>query len=197
MRMLHLERATINIGRGLTPGYSSAYCARSFNEMLVPVGGEYALKGSEPRGFRHFLPLLTPFTRAKKYDIKALHEEPFSIPKTLGERFRVSTLNRLCMGALSWPCLKQLEHVMSGLPMALAKVKTLILASNTCEIGPDQVGAELEDCANYPRETDALHKFLSACPSLTKLDLSFGSISPQAPSCISKAYCWPDHMEQP
>jgi hypothetical protein len=69
---------------------------------------------------------------------------------------------------------------MSGLPMAQAKLKTLILAFNTGEIGPDQVGAELKDCANYLRETDALHKFLSACPSLTKLDLSFGSISPQA-----------------
>jgi hypothetical protein len=64
--------------------------------------------------------------------------------------------------------------------MALAKVKSLTLAFNTGEEHPNQVTAELEDCANYLRESDALQKFLSACPSLTSLDIGFGSISPEA-----------------
>jgi hypothetical protein len=38
--MPHLERITINIGQGLTPGFVSPYFARSFKVMLVPVGGE-------------------------------------------------------------------------------------------------------------------------------------------------------------
>lgn len=62
--------------------------------------------------------------------------------------------------------------------MALAKVKILILPFNTGEVGLGQVGAELEDCAAYLRESNALHEFLSAYLSLAKLDLSFGSISP-------------------
>jgi hypothetical protein len=44
----------------------SAYFARSFKAMLVPVGGENSLKDSEPPGFRHFLPLLIPFTTPEK-----------------------------------------------------------------------------------------------------------------------------------
>jgi hypothetical protein len=64
--------------------------------------------------------------------------------------------------------------------MALAKVETLILAFNTGEIGPDPIGAEFEDWATYLRESDALLKFLSTCHSLTKLYLSFDSISPEA-----------------
>jgi hypothetical protein len=178
MRMPRLERITINVGQGLTPGFVSDYFAGSFKEMLVPTGGENALKDSEPPGYRHFLPLLVPFTRPEKYDIKTLRDKRIHLTETLTEDYRVSTLNRLCIGAVSWLCLQQLESVKSFLPMALAKVKTLILAFNTGEVGLGQVGAELEDCAAYLRESDALHEFVSACPSLTKLDLSFGSISP-------------------
>lgn len=122
-------------------------------------------KDSEPPGYRHFLSLLTPFTRPKEYDIKALREQRIHLAKTLTEDYRVSALNRLCICACSWLCLQQLEPVKSLLPMALAQAKTLISAFNTGEVGPGQVGAELEDCATYLRESDAPHEFLSACPS--------------------------------
>jgi hypothetical protein len=177
MRMPHLERITISIGQSLTPGFASAHFARSFKAMLVPVGGENALKDSEPPGYRHFLPLLIPFTRPEKYNISALRKERIQLAKTLTEDHRVTALNQLCMGGFSWLSLRQLAPVKSSLPVALAKVKTLTLAFNTGEERPGQVGAELEDCATYLRESDALHEFLSACASLTKLDLSFGSIS--------------------
>jgi hypothetical protein len=162
------------------PGFVSPYFARSFKAMLVPVGGENALKDNEPPGFRHFLPLLMPFTSPEKYDIKALRKKQIPIAQTLNEGFKVSALTRLCIGGISWLALQQLESVTSVLPVALAKVKTLILAFNTGEVDSEQVGIEIENCADYLRESDDLQKFLSACPSLTKLDLSFGSISPEA-----------------
>jgi hypothetical protein len=180
MRMPHLERITISIGQSLTPGFVSSHFARSFTAMLVPVGGENALKDNEPPGFRHFLPLLMPFTNPEKYDIKALRKKQILIAQTLNERFKVSALTRLCIGGISWLALQQLRPVMSVLPVALAKIETLILAFNTGEVDSEQVGIELEDCADYLHKSDDLQKFLSACPSLTKLDLSFGSISPEA-----------------
>ena len=174
MRMPHLKTVTLNIGRG------STYFARSFKEMLVPVSGENALQNAEPPGFRHFLPLLIPFTSSEKYDIKSLQELGIPIAKTLNEEFRVSALDGLCMSGVSWLALQQLHPVMSVLPVALAKVKTLLLAFNTGEMGLDESGAEVEDCAHYLRESNVLHKFLSACPSLTQLKLEFGSISSEA-----------------
>ena len=180
MRMPHLERITVSIGQALTPGLASPYFVRSFTAMLVPVGGENALKDNEPPGFRHFLPLLMPFTNPEKYDIKALHKKQIPIAQMLNERFKVSALTSLCIRGISWLALQQLGPVVSVLPVALAKIKTLTLAFNTGEVDSEQVGIELEDCADYLRESDNLQKFLSACPSLTKLDLSFGSISPEA-----------------
>ena len=180
MRMPHLERITISIGQGLASGFASPYFARSFTAMLVPVGGENALKDNEPPGFRHFLPLLMPFTNPEKYDIEALRKRQIPIAQTLNEEYKVSALTRLCIGGISWLALQQLEPVMSVLPVALAKIKTLILAFNTGEVDSEQVGIELEDCADYLRESGGFQKFLSACSSLTKLDLSFGSISPEA-----------------
>ena len=180
MRMPHLERITVSIGQSLTPGFASPYFARSFKAMLVPVGGENALKDNEPPGFRHFLPLLMPFTSPEKYDIKALRKRQIPIAQTLNEGFNVSALTGLCMGGISWLALQQFEPVMSALPVALDKVKTMVLTFNTGEADSEQVGLELKDCADYLRESKVLQKFLSACPSLTDLDLGFGSILPEA-----------------
>jgi hypothetical protein len=101
--------------------------------MLVPVGGENALKNNEPPGFRHFLPLLMAFASPEKYDIKALRKRQIPIAQTLNERFKVATLTRLCMGGISWLALQQLEPVMFALAVALAQVKILTLAFNTGE----------------------------------------------------------------
>jgi hypothetical protein len=184
--MPNLERITISIGQSLTAGFASDYFDRSFKAMLVPVGGENALKDSEPPGYRHFLPLLIPFTRPEKYNISALRKEQIQLAKTLTEDHRVAALSQLCMGGLSWLSLQRLGPVKSTLPVALGKIKTLTLAFNTGEDRPGQVGAELEDCATYLRESDVLHEFLSACHSLTKLDLGFGSISSETQAASLK-----------
>src|SRR5436305_7176330 len=112
MRIPHLERITISVGQRLAPGFVSPYFARSFKAMLVPVGGENALKDNEPPGFRHFLPLLMAFASPEKYDIKALRERQIPIAETLNEGFKVSVLTRLCIGGISWLALQQFEPVM-------------------------------------------------------------------------------------